>query len=251
MTWSKQRFYRTAELSETDRGYRVLLDGRAMRTPAGADLLLPTQALAQAVVEEWLAQGDVIRPETLPATRLAATAIDRISANRGALIDQLVRSADFDLLFYRAAHPPDLARRQDRCWQPLLDWAAGRCGITFTVTRGVMPVRQPDDVAQALAALVERLEDMELTAVASVAQATGSLIIALALAAERIDAETACQAALLDESYQIERWGLVDESMARRQRIEDEIVFAAKFIAWCRHGGRDYSGADRREGHLH
>ena len=69
MTWSKQRFYRTAELSETDRGYRVLLDGRAMRTPAGADLLLPTQALAQAVVEEWLAQGDVIRPETLPATR--------------------------------------------------------------------------------------------------------------------------------------------------------------------------------------
>lgn len=244
MTWSKHRFYRQAELSATERGYRVLLDGKAIRTPAGADFLLPTQALARAVVEEWLAQGDVIRPETLPATRLAATAIDRVSANRSAVVDQLIRSADFDLLFYRAADPPDLARRQDRCWQPLLDWAAGRCGITFTVTEGVMPVRQPDDAIAALAAAVALLGDMELTGVASVAQASGSLIIALALAAGRIDAATACEAAMLDESYQIERWGLVEESIERRQRLENDIVAAARFIAWCRHGKRDHPRPD-------
>jgi chaperone required for assembly of F1-ATPase len=116
-----KRFYGKADLAVTERGYQILLDGRAMKTPAGADFVLPTQALARAVVEEWLAQIEVIRPETLRATRLAATAIDLVSANRQAVVDQLVACADFDLLFYRAADPPDLALRQNacagsRCW---------------------------------------------------------------------------------------------------------------------------------------
>jgi chaperone required for assembly of F1-ATPase len=248
--WTK-RFYGQADLIATERGYRVLLDGKAMKTPAGADFVLPTQALARAVVEEWLAQSEVIRPETLPATRLAATAIDRVSTRRQAVVDQLIAAADFDLLFYRAARPPDLALRQDMCWQPLLDWAAGIWGIPFTVTTGVMPVSQPGAVAEALASAVDMLGDMELTGVASVAQASGSLIIALALAAERIDAATACEAAMLDESYQNERWGVVEESIERRQRLKNDIIFADKFIAWCRNAERERGAAGRSEGRVH
>ena len=248
ITGPAKRFYQTAELAATDRGFRVLLDGRAMKTPAGADFVLPTHALARAVTEEWLAQTDMIRPGTLPATRLAATAIDRVSTHRQAVVDQLIAAADFDLLFYRAADPPELALRQHACWQPLLDWATGSWKISFAVTSGVMPVSQPAEVAVALAAAVDRLADLELTGVASVAQASGSLIIALALAAERIDAATACNAALLDESHQIERWGLVEESTQRRQRLKDDIVFADRFIAWCRNTER---AADRRRGHAH
>jgi chaperone required for assembly of F1-ATPase len=251
MRWPARRFYGKVDLIATERGYRVLLDGRAMKTPAGADFLLPTHALARGVVEEWLAQTDVIRPETLPATRLAATAIDRVSINRQAVVEQLIASADFDLLFYRAADPPDLVLRQNACWQPLLDWAAEIWEIPFAVTTGVMPVSQPEEVAKALASAVDSLADMELTGVASVAQASGSLIIALALAAERIDAATACEAALLDESYQIERWGMVEESMERRQRLKDDIVYADRFIAWCRNADRDRSAADRSRGHVH
>ena len=257
MKWPTKRFYGKVDLIAIERGYRILLDGRAMKTPAGADFLLPTQALARAVVEEWLAQTDVIRPETLHATRLAATAIDRVSVDRQAVVDQLIASADFDLLFYRAADPPDLALRQDACWQPLLDWAAEIWRVAFAVTTGVMPVSQPDEVAEALASAVEMLGDMELTGVASVAQASGSLIIALALAAERIDAATACEAAMLDENYQIERWGVVEESIERRQRLKDDIVFADRFIAWCRnaernHGvERDHWATDRSKGRVH
>ncbi len=247
MKWPTHRFYRDAGLAATERGYRVHLDGKPIKTPAGADFLLPTESLARAVVAEWLAQDDTIRPETLPATRLAATAIDRVSANRGPVTDQLIGYADFDLLFYRAADPPDLVVRQDACWQPLLDWAAERCKITFTVTRGVMPVRQSESVAEALAAELNMLDDMELTGVANVAQASGSLIIALALAAERIDAAAAFEAALLDESYQIERWGLVAEIAERRRRLEDEIACAARFITWCR-GAEPASVAIARSG---
>ena len=248
MIGSPRRFYGKADLLATERGYRVLLDGRVMKTPAGADLVLPTQALARAVVDEWQAQGDVIRADTLPATRLAATAIDLVAANRQAVIDQLITCADFDLLFYRAPEPPDLALRQEACWQPLLDWAVEIWKIPFNVTTGVMPVSQPAALAEALAPAVGALGDMELTGLANVAQTGGSLIIALALAAERIDAATACEAALLDESFQTERWGMVREAVERRRRLTDDIVFANRFLAWCRNIERS---AGRSEGCVH
>jgi chaperone required for assembly of F1-ATPase len=248
MSGLTHRFYGKADLLATEGGYRILLDGRAMKTPAGADFVLPTQALARAVVDEWLAQSDVICTETLPATRLAATAIDLVSVNRQAVVDQLIACADFDLLFYRAPDPPDLALRQEACWQPLLDWAVEIWGIQFNVTTGVMPVSQPTGMAEALASAVGMLGDMELTGLANVAQTSGSLIIALALAAERIDAAAACEAALLDESFQTERWGMLQEILDRRRRLTDDIIFADRFIAWCRDTERR---AGRRGGGVH
>ncbi|MCH7795000.1 MAG: hypothetical protein IH900_07670, partial [Proteobacteria bacterium] len=38
-------------------GFRVVLDGRPIKTPAKADLVLPSLALAEAVAAEWQAQG--------------------------------------------------------------------------------------------------------------------------------------------------------------------------------------------------
>jgi chaperone required for assembly of F1-ATPase len=203
------------------------------------------------VVDEWQAQSDVVRTETLPATRLAATAIDLVSVNRQAVINQLIARADFDLLFYRASDPPDLTVRQEACWQPLLDWAVERWGIPFNVTAGVMPVSQPAGLSEALALAVDRLGDMELTGLANVAQTSGSLIIALALAAERIDAAAACEATLLDESFQTERWGMLPEILDRRRRLTDDIVFADRFMAWCRNAERDGVKPGRSGGGVH
>jgi chaperone required for assembly of F1-ATPase len=251
MNLATKRFYRRADLVASEDGYRILLDDRTMKTPAGADFLLPTQALARAVVAEWLAQADVIRPETLLATRLAATAIDMVSIKRQAVVDQLAGCAEFDLLFYRAADPPELALRQNACWQPLLDWAQAVWRVSFNVTSGVMPVKQPDGTVEALASAVSMTGDMELTGIASITQASGSLIIALALAGERIDAAAACEAALLDESYQSERWGQVAEATERRQRLKDDIIFADRFIAWCRDVERSDGSAGRNEESIH
>ena len=48
----------------------------APKTPAHAAFVLPTEAAARMVADEWEAQGEFIQPGTMPATRLAATAID-------------------------------------------------------------------------------------------------------------------------------------------------------------------------------
>ncbi|TVR80617.1 MAG: ATPase [Rhodospirillales bacterium] len=234
-----RRFYREATAAPVEAGsFTIVLDGRAMRTPAGAPFVLVSPDLAQAIAEEWSAQPDMLRPDTMPLTRLAATAIDRIAPQRQAMIDTLVGYGGSDLVCYRASGPPDLVVRQHRSWQPLLDWAADRLGAHLAVTEGVMPITQSPQALAALARAVSGLDDLALTALAVVAQASGSLVIALALTAGRIDPAAALAAAEQDADYQAERWGAVAEITERRRRLESEIADAARFLALIRHGDR-------------
>ena len=48
-----KRFYKSAAAVQTESGYMVNLDGRPVRTPARAPLVLPGLALGEAVAAEW------------------------------------------------------------------------------------------------------------------------------------------------------------------------------------------------------
>ena len=140
-----KRFYKETSVEAGDGGHRILLDGRPMRTPAKAVLVVPTRALADAIAAEW---GEVpdkadINVSHLPLTRLAATGIDRVRAQRERVIDDTVKYAGSDLLCYRATTPDSLVKRQQDTWQPLLDWAAERYGARLLVANGTTFVTQP------------------------------------------------------------------------------------------------------------
>jgi chaperone required for assembly of F1-ATPase len=215
-------------------GFSVSLAGRPVRTPAGARLRLPSAALAAAVANEWLTQEERIRPETMPLTRLAATAIDRMAGHRLQVIDALASYAASDLLCYRAVEPDDLVALQAAVWQPLVDWAAERWGARLSIAGGVLPIAQPDDAITALRRAIDRCSDLELTGVGCAVEASGSLLIGLALLDGRIDAAAAAEAALLDERWQAGRWGVDEEAERRRREITSDLHAAAAFLSLAR-----------------
>lgn len=230
MARAAKRFYQQAAIAPGADGFAVLLGGRAIRTPAGAQLMLPTAALAAAVVNEWLAQGDVLRPETMPLTRLAATALDRIGAHRAAIVDALMEYAGNDLICYRVAGPPDLVALQTALWQPLIEWAAKKCGTRMAVAADVLPLLQPQRALDGLRQMVEATSDRQLAALSTLVQASGSLLISLAVLDGHIDADGAAEAALLDERWQASRWGIDAEAEARRAEIVEDIRSAVQFL---------------------
>lgn len=225
-----RRFYRHVAVAPEDGGFSILLGSRPVRTPAGALLTVPTAALAAAVANEWLAQGETLRPETMPLTRLAATALDRIGPQRAAVTRALMEYVASDMICYRAAEPIDLVALQIKLWQPLVEWLAAVHGARLTVCAGILPVAQPTSVVEVLRALVEATSDRELTALATTVPATGSLVIGLALLQGHLDVEAAITAALLDEQWQASRWGVDAEAEARRSEITDDIRSAALFL---------------------
>ena len=85
------RFYGAVERSMYS-PFEILLDGKAVKTPRGGTLSTGrSRALADAIADEWRAQDGVIRPETMPLTKLMNTAIDGTSVNRAAIIDDLAK----------------------------------------------------------------------------------------------------------------------------------------------------------------
>ena len=233
-----KRFYEAVAVVPAADGFAVILDGRPARTPGGVSLILSSRALAQAVAEEWAAQDDTIDPRAMPLTGLANAALDLGGGGRRAMVEGALANAATDLLCYRAAAPPDLVERQARAWQPLLDWTAETHGAGLRVTRGIVPVAQPAAALAALGRAVEDLDDARLAAVSAAAGATGSLVIALALAAGRIDAGEAWESSQVDESFQRQRWGEDAEDTARRGRIKADIEAAGRFAALGRDAGR-------------
>ena len=100
-----KRFYKDVDTAPEDSGVAVLLDGKPIRTPAKAKLSVPSQALAEAIAEEWRAQTERIDPETMRLTTLANSAIDGVRRHEEAVLDDLIAFAGSDLLCYRADGP--------------------------------------------------------------------------------------------------------------------------------------------------
>src|SRR5438477_3879413 len=228
-----KRFYTNTAVDAGDGGWRVLLDGKPMRTPAKAVLTAPTRALADAIASEWsnVPEKAEINAAHLPLTRLAATGLDRVATQRERVVDDTAKYAGSDLLCYRAPDPDTLVRRQRDTWQPLLDWAAERYGARLVVASGTTFVAQPAEAVAALRAAVAAHGDLALSALYNLTHIAGSLVIALAVAERHIPAAEAFAAAQLDELYQIERWGTDPIATKRHDGIRHDMSAGAEFLA--------------------
>lgn len=225
-----KRFYTEVSVDAAAGGHRILLDGRPVHTPARQLLAMPSAALAEAVADEWRAQGETIERAGMGLTRLVSTALDRMPALRGAAFDEALDYAQTDLLCYRAAEPVELVERQRRRWQPWLDWLAETHGARLLVTTTMLPLSQPEPAIAQLRSAIEELDDWRLVGLHGATTALGSVVLGLALLEGEIDAEQALAASLLDELFEIERWGREREAERRQQVLRREVAAAAVFL---------------------
>lgn len=203
----------------------VALDGRPVRTPGRVPLALPTDALAEAVADEWRAVGETVDPRAMPLTGLANAAIDRIASDPAPFAAGLARYGESDLLCYRAAGPEPLLKRQAAAWDPPLDWARARYDVHLRVATGVMHVAQPPLATERLGEAVAARDAWTLAALSPVVTITGSLVLALALIEGAMTPDAAWAAATIDEDWQAELWG--EDALAMQARAARRAEFDA------------------------
>ena len=232
-SWTARRFWTTASAVPVEGGFTVHLDARPVRTPLKAPLVVPTLALAEAVAAEWQAQEKTVNPETMPFTRTANSAIDKVMPQFAAVADMLAEYGGSDLLCYRAEGPADLVALQARHWDPILDWARAELGADLTRTTGVMHVAQPEISLEALRAHVHALSAFQLSAFHDLVAITGSLVLALAVARGRLTAEAAWALSRVDEDWQISLWGEDEEAAESAALKRAALLQADRFFALC------------------
>ncbi|MEM6759442.1 MAG: ATP12 family protein [Pseudomonadota bacterium] len=228
--WKQKRFWNDAVATELDGAWTVLLDGRAVKTPAKASLILPTAALAEAVAAEWQQQEDVVDPLSMPFTRSANAAIDKVGVQHAEVADMLAGYGDSDLLCYRADAPDGLVRRQAETWDPYLDWAEQRFGARLATRTGVMHAGQDPAALARLSEAVHLFDDFQLAAFHDLVGLSGSLILGFAAAYDLAPAPEIWAASRVDEIWQEEEWGEDEEAKQTAEIKKDAFLHAKSFF---------------------
>jgi chaperone required for assembly of F1-ATPase len=190
-----KRFYKTASAAQGEHGWQVLRDGKPIRTPAKALLVLPTQKLAEAIAAEWDRQGGPVGLDGMYHMQFSCAAVDYTQGYRRDVESETHDYITTDLLCYRAQEPHDLVALQNTQWNPWVDWAEKRYGIQLVLVAGIMPAPQSGETLETIAEHLAALDDFALIAVWLLAKHTGSLLLAL-YASRRRDTETAAVVAL-------------------------------------------------------
>lgn len=228
--WKQKRFWKKATAAAEGEGFTVLLDGRKVKTPAKAALVLPTLAMADAVAAEWEAQVEHVDPNTMPCTRSANAAIDKVAVQHGEVADMLAEYGDSDLLCYRADSPAELADRQAEVWDPALDWAAQFLGARLECRKGILHAGQDSAALEALRLRTHALSPFHLAAFHDLVSLSGSLVLGFAAALDWRSAEEIWELSRLDEKWQEEQWGIDEEAAEVAARKKGEFLHAKRFF---------------------
>lgn len=229
-----KRFYSQAGVTDTGGGWQVVLDGRPLKTAAGKAQIVPSQSMAQALADEWAAQGDEIEPATFRFRDHADYAIDIVATDRAATLGYLLAYAETDTLCYRADPDEPLFGRQSEVWEPLLSAIETKYAVRLERVSGIIHRPQPETSLRRLRDVLDRQDDFTLAPLATMASLAASLSIGLAALEPDADAAELWAAANLEEDWQVEQWGQDSLAEQNRQKRLCDFTDAMRFAALAR-----------------
>ena len=228
--WKAKRFWKAASVVEVEGSFAIELDGRGVKTPAKQAMHVPTHAMASAIAQEWDAQVEIINPNTMPVTKTANAAIDKVTVQHAEVAQLLVAYGDSDLLCYRADAPEELVARQNVHWNSILDWAEDALGARLEPRTGVIHAPQNPLAVEALSRRTHALDAFELAAFHDLVSLSGSLVLGFAATMDARPAEELWTISRLDELWQEEQWGEDEEATAMALIKRDAFLHAKRMF---------------------
>jgi chaperone required for assembly of F1-ATPase len=229
-----KRFYKDVAVEQVASGYRVTLDGRPIQTQGGAPQVIPTPGLAEALADEWRAQGETIDPKSFVLRDLVDYAIDRVAPDPAAVVARLLPFAETDTLCYRADPDEPLYRRQQDLWEPLLQAAEARHRVRLERLSGIVHRPQPPETLARLRETLKELDPFTLAALETLTSLAASLIIGLSALERDAAPSTLFDAANCEQDWQAEQWGWDSQAEEGRRRRLGAFLEAARFARLTR-----------------
>ena len=228
MILRRKKNWKSLELEQYDSGYILTLDGVALKTPQKKICTIDNLFIAKEMHKEWAGLHHEINYQKMPFTRTSFITLDRSENENVELKKKIVGYGMSDLFCYWAERGSDLEDIQAKRWGPLIEWVQIELRSTLRITHSLMPIKQSIGVERGWIKLLEPVQTFALTALGELVALSGSLIIGLGLQKEKISPENAWQLIRIDEEWQRDKWGRLDE-----HKKEDRINKSA-FMHSCR-----------------
>ncbi|CAD5124207.1 DgyrCDS12506 [Dimorphilus gyrociliatus] len=197
-----KRFYKNVTVTQGSNGYEINLDQRKLKTPGGNLFIVPTEALALAVLNEWESQED---------TSLCNISIDNPThRDKVTTINGMLEFLDTDTICYRMKEPEDLVKLQNEKWNPIIEWANERYNVDIGLTYGIGMLNISKETKQIFTQHLNSYNELALFGFQQVIETLKSFILALSLVDKKISVETAVSLSRLEQDYQTQKWGNVE-----------------------------------------
>lgn len=196
-----KRFYKLVSVEKSDKGFQILLDGRAVKRKSGAPLNCLNEKIANRVMAEWAEQGDEIIPDNMPFTQIENTRLDRVSSEREAMSVNVRKYLNTDLICYTVDAPKELVDLHKQCWTPWRSWFEKNFGATLQTTTNLAALKQENVAHQKVQDYIENLDDAYFTILQIVVPLSGSLIMGLAFIDGAANVDDVFNAAYVEETY--------------------------------------------------
>ncbi len=228
--WKPKRFWKKVDVVSLEKNFCIKLDEKILKTPAKKEMLLPTKALAKKIALEWDKQVGEINPNSMPFTKSANAALDKVIEQFEEVSSLVSDYGDTDLLYYRADSPAELKIRQQSSWDPIIDWAEKNFQVKINCGTGILYIPQDRELVYKLSKEISELSSFQLTGLYDIVSITGSLILGLATINGRLSAKEAFNLSRIDELWQIEQWGVDEEAQVVSDLKYDSIMHAQEFF---------------------
>ena len=225
-----KRFYDEVGTRAAGDGWQVTLDGRGLKTVKGTPQVVPTQALAAALAEEWSAQSETLDPKTFPLRDASDYAIDIVTPDPAALADKLTQYGDTDTLLYRADPDEHLFARQQEVWEPIVAALEAREAVKLNRVSGIIHREQDEAALATLRGRLAKLDPFALAGIEVMTSLAASLVVGLSAydTNDPVKALELWRAACLEEEWQADLWGRDQEEEERRAKRQNDFLAAHK-----------------------
>lgn len=211
---STKRFYESVGVLEVENGWAITLADRTMATPLDNLVVVPTRSLALALALEWDNQIETIRAHSMPLMHLTTLALDHVSINKEAMIDQMMNYLNSDSACLRDFEDPSFSRLQSKHLDPVVEWMKEHHDVHMEVTSeeatAIGIVKQNAETHEKIRSILMSRNEYELAAMDSMTAVSKSISISLAILDGQLDVKKGYEASRLEENFQMRRYGRVD-----------------------------------------
>lgn len=227
-----KKFYKNVYVTESDGKYEINLDKRKLKTPLGKVLLLPNEALANAVASEWEMQHEKLQIHNMHLTALCKTVIDNpTKQSKASLVDSILQYLETDTLCYRYSDPPELMNWQTQQWDPVVSWFTDRFKVKISICESVIGVPVPSETMDTIRKHLMYYNNWSLTGLHFATECLKSLILALGVVHQAVDVQKAVELSRLEVAFQISKWGNIEWSHdLEKMHLTSRVAAAALFI---------------------
>ncbi|KAF8569121.1 hypothetical protein P879_07108 [Paragonimus westermani] len=232
-----KKFYRNVTISQTmipgERSpvYEIQLDQRKLRTPGGKAVLVPNEVLALALAREWDSQKNTIQRHCMHLTTLCNRVLDwQSELETTSILEGIMQFADTDTICFRCQEPDELVKLQRDSWDPILQWIVERYSLRPMLTNSlVSPVTMSRADRSVLTRHFLSYNRWGLIGLQACAENLKSVFLTLAAVDGFCSAARAVELSLLEQMFQIHRWGEVpsyhDVQMAEMKARVSAAIF--------------------------